>query len=111
MRSRSKIVASIPSGVANTEGGITAGAGSIWMPSDAAGVLSRIDPATNKVVSKISIPAGSFTAAFDSDSVWITSTKNNLLTRVDAKTEKVIAKIPVGPAPRFLATGLGAFGL
>ncbi len=101
------IVASIPSGVANTEGGIIAGAGSIWMPSDAAGVLSRIDPATNKVVSKIAISPGSFTAAFDAGSVWITSTKNNLLTRVDAKTEKVVATIPVGPAPRFLATGLG----
>jgi virginiamycin B lyase len=101
------IVASIPSGVANTEGGITAGAGSIWMPSDAAGVLSRIDPATNKVTSKIPISPGSFTAAFDGGSVWITSTKNNLLTRVDAKTEKVIATIPVGPTPRFLATGLG----
>ena len=71
------------------------------------GVLSRIDPATNKVVSKIPIPPGSFTAAFDAGSVWITSTKNNLLTRVDAKTEKVVAKIPVGPTPRFLATGLG----
>ncbi len=103
-----RIVASIPSGVANTEGGITAGDGSIWMPSDAAGVLSRIDPATNKVVSKLPIPAGSFTAAFDVGSVWITSTKGNLLTRVDAKTEKVVAKIPVGPAPRFLATGLGS---
>jgi virginiamycin B lyase len=103
-----KIIATIPSGVANTEGGITAGEGSIWMPSDAAGVLSRIDPATNKVVSKISIPAGSFTAAYEDGSVWITSTKNNLLTRVDAKTEKVIAKIPVGPTPRFLATGLGS---
>lgn len=103
-----KIVASIPSGVANTEGGITAGAGSIWMPSDAAGVLSRINPATNQVVSKISIPAGSYTAAFYGDSVWITSTKNNLLTRVDTKTEKVITSIPVGPAPRFLATGLGS---
>jgi YVTN family beta-propeller protein len=102
-----KITASIPSGVANDEGGITAGAGSIWMPSDAAGVLSRIDPANNKVVSKIQIPAGSFTAAFEAGAVWITSTKNNLLTRVDAKTEKVIAKIPVGPSPRFLATGLG----
>lgn len=102
-----KIVASIPSGVANTEGGITAGAGSIWMPSDAAGVLSRIDPATNKVVAKIPISPGSFTAAFDAGSVWITSTKNNLLTRVDAKTEKVVATIPVGPTPRFLATGLG----
>lgn len=103
-----KIVASIPSGVANTEGGITAGEGSIWMPSDAAGVLSRIDPATNKVVSKIPIPAGSYTAAFDAGSVWITSTKGNLVTRVDAKTEKMIAKIPVGPSPRFLATGLGS---
>jgi virginiamycin B lyase len=103
-----KIVASIPSGVANTEGGITAGGGSIWMPSDAAGVLSRIDPATNKVVSKISIPPGSYTATFEAGSVWITSTKNNLITRVDAKTEKVLAKIPVGPSPRFLATGLGS---
>jgi YVTN family beta-propeller protein len=103
-----KIVASIPSGVANTEGGITAGAGSIWMPSDASGVLSRIDPATNKVVSKIAISPGSFTAAFDADAVWITSTKNNLLSRVDAKTEKVVATIPVGPAPRFLATGFGS---
>jgi virginiamycin B lyase len=103
-----EIVATIPSGVANTEGGITAGEGSIWMPSDAAGVLSRIDPATNKVVSRISIPPDSYTAVFEADSVWITSTKNNLLTRVDANTEKVIAKIPVGPSPRFLATGLGS---
>lgn len=103
-----KVVASIPSGVANTEGGITAGEGSIWMPSDTAGVLSRIDPATNKVVSKIAIPAGSFTAAFDGGSVWITSTKNNLLTRVDAKTEKVVVRIPVGPTPRFLAAGFGS---
>ena len=102
-----QIVATIPSGVANTEGGITDGAGSIWMPSDAAGVLSRVDPATNKVISKISIPPDSYTAVFAAGSVWITSTKNNLLTRVDAKSEKVIAKIPVGPAPRFLAAGLG----
>lgn len=103
-----KILASIPTGVANDEGGITAGAGSVWMPSDAAGVLSRIDPATNKVVSKISIPPGSFTAAFYENAVWITSTKKNLLTRVDAKAEKVIASIGVGPAPRFLAAGLGS---
>ncbi len=103
-----KIVGSIPTGVANTEGGITAGEGSVWMPSDATGILSRIDPATNKVISKIPIPAGSFTAAFDGGAVWVTSTKNNLLTRVDAKSEKVVAKIPVGPTPRFLAAGLGS---
>jgi YVTN family beta-propeller protein len=103
-----KILASIPSGVANTEGGIIAGAGSIWMPSDEAGMLARIDPATNKVVAKIPIPPGSYTPAFFAGSVWITSTKGSVLTRVDAKTEKVIAKIPVGPSPRFLATGFGS---
>jgi virginiamycin B lyase len=103
-----KTLASIKSGVANTEGGITAGAGSVWMPSDPSGVLSRIDPATNKVVSKISIPPRSFTAVFDAGSVWITSTTNSLLTRVDAKNEKVVAKIPTGPEPRFLAAGLGS---
>lgn len=103
-----KIVASIPSGVANTEGGVTAGEGSIWVPSDEKGILTRINPATNKVTAKIPIPPGSYTAVFDSGSVWITSTKNNLLTRVDAKTGKVVAKIPVGPTPRFLAAGLGS---
>jgi virginiamycin B lyase len=103
-----KVVASIPSGVANTEGGIATGAGSVWMPSDESGVLSRIDPTTNKVVSRIPLPSGSYTAIFDHGSVWITSTKNSVLTRVDAKTEKVMAKIPVGPTPRFLASGLGS---
>src|SRR5260370_31162643 len=89
-----KIVASIPSGVANTEGGITAGGGSIWMPSNASGVLSRIDPATTKVMSRISIPAGSFTAAFYAGSHWITSTKNNLLARVDANSARLLPRIP-----------------
>ena len=103
-----KVLTSIPTGVADTEGGIAAGEGSVWLPSDASGVLSRIDPATNRVASKIHIPSGSYTAVVETGSVWITSTKNNLVTRVDAKTEKVAATIPVGPAPRFLAAGLGS---
>ena len=105
--SSQKIIAKIPSGVADTEGGIAAGEGSVWMPSDAAGVLSRIDPAANKVASRIQIPAGSYTAIVAQGSVWITGTKTNVVTRVDAKTEKVTAAIPVGPTPRFLAAGLG----
>jgi len=103
-----KIVATIHSGVADTEGGIAAGEGSVWMPSDAAGVLSRIDPATNKVAAKIPIPAGSYTAIVSDGAVWITGTKSNVVTRVDPKSEKVTASIPVGPKPRFLAAGLGS---
>jgi virginiamycin B lyase len=103
-----KTVATIKTGIADTEGGIAAGAGSIWMPSDAAGVLSRIDPATNQVAAKIQISPGSYTAAFGEGAVWVTSTKNNLVTRVDPKTDKVVTTIPVGPKPRFLAVGLGS---
>ena len=103
-----KLVTSIPTGVADTEGGIAAGEGSVWMPSDASGVLSRIDPSSNRIVSKIRISPGSYTAITSQGSVWITSSKNNLVTRVDAKREKVTATIPVGPTPRFLAAGLGA---
>jgi len=103
-----KTLATIKTGISNTEGGIAAGGGSVWMPSDASGLLSRIDPATNQVTSKIQIAPDSNTAAFGEGAVWVTSTKNNLVTRVDPKTEKVVTTIPVGPKPRFLAVGLGS---
>jgi virginiamycin B lyase len=101
-----KMIASVATGVADTEGGIAAGEGSVWMPSAPSGLLARIDPATNKVVSRIQIAPGSNTAAVGEGAVWVTSTRNNLVTRIDPKTEKVVATIPVGPAPRFLAVGL-----
>jgi len=103
-----KPVATIKTGIADTEGGIAVGAGSVWMPSDAAGVLSRIDPSTNQVISKIQISPGSNTAAFGEGALWVTSTQNNLVTRVDPKSEKVVKTISVGPKPRFLAVGLGS---
>jgi YVTN family beta-propeller protein len=78
------------------------------MPSDATGVLSRIDPSTNQVISKIQISPGSNTAAFGEGALWVTSTQNNLVTRVDPKSEKVVKTISVGPKPRFLAVGLGS---
>ena len=59
-----KVVAKVPVGPANTEGGIAFGAGSAWMPSDPKGIVSRIDPATNKVTAEIKVAPGSFTAVF-----------------------------------------------
>src|ERR1700754_1696644 len=35
---------------ANSEGGITVGAGSVWLVTSASGILSRIDPRTNAVI-------------------------------------------------------------
>ena len=103
-----KPIATIKTGISNTEGGIATGAGSVWMPSDPAGVLSRIDPATNQVVSKIKLASDSNTAVFGEGAVWVTSSTNSLVSRVDPKSEKVTATIAVGPKPRFLAVGHGS---
>ncbi|HKW03388.1 MAG TPA: hypothetical protein VJN96_26420 [Vicinamibacterales bacterium] len=103
-----KVTATFPLTIGNSEGGIAVGAGSFWIMIDAQGTLARIDPANNTVVNRISVPAGSFAAAFGGDAVWITSTEQNLLTRVDAKTNAVTDRIPVGPKPRFLTVGEGA---
>jgi virginiamycin B lyase len=75
------------------------------MASDKKGILSRINPQTNRVVAEIAVPSGSFAPAFADDAVWITSTEHNLLTRVDPQSNRAITSIPVGPQPRFLTVG------
>jgi YVTN family beta-propeller protein len=38
----------------------------------------------------------------------VTSTKHGTVARVDPDTNRLVATIPVGPSPRFIATGEGA---
>jgi len=93
---------------ANSEGGITVGAGSVWLATNASGILSRIDPRTDTVIASITIPSGSFCPLFANGFVWVTSTEHNVLTKVDPATNKVVAEIPIGKNPRFLTTGAGS---
>jgi YVTN family beta-propeller protein len=103
-----KLEATLPFGVPDSEGGIAAGAGSVWIMTDKNGTLTRIDPATNKAVAEIYVAPGSYTVFFGDDAVWVTSTEKNLLTRVNARTNVVEQTIPVGPKPRFLTVGEGS---
>jgi virginiamycin B lyase len=103
-----EVVATLPIGPAQSEGGVATGAGSFWMVSDQKGVLSRIDPATNKVVAEITVPEKSAACNFGEDAVWVTTPATNQLTRVDPKTNTVTATIEVGPGPRFLTVGAGS---
>jgi len=105
--------ATIPVGPADSEGGITAGAGSVWLVTSAKdaegdGELTRIDAATNKVAAAIKIPAGSFNPLFAEGSVWVTSNAGAVLVRVDPATNKVAGSTAVGPMPRFLVYGAGS---
>lgn len=100
-----RITATLPIAPAGPEGGITASADSIWMVTDQNGTLSRIDPETNTVQQKISIPPGSFNPLFADGIIWVTGLDSNVVTAVDAPTGSVLATIAVGPKPRFLAAG------
>jgi YVTN family beta-propeller protein len=103
-----EVVATLPIGPAQSEGGVATGAGSFWMVSDMKGVLSRIDPATNKVIAEITVPEKSAAVNFGEDAAWVTTPATNTLTRVDPKTNQVTATIAVGAGPRFLTVGAGS---
>jgi virginiamycin B lyase len=104
-----QITAVLPIAPAGREGGITASSDSVWIVTDKEGTtLSRINPATNTVRQKISIPAGSYNPLSSGNMVWITGFARNILTAVDASSGKVLAELPVGSKPRFLTSGGGS---
>jgi hypothetical protein len=53
------VTATIPISIADSEGGLTKAPE--HLAGHRQGNLARIDPATNKVVAEIQVPAGSFT--------------------------------------------------
>jgi YVTN family beta-propeller protein len=71
--------------------------------ADAEGALVRVDPATNKIATRVQTAPGSFVPAVGAGSVWVSSTKGNIVSRVDPTDQRVTTQIPVGPSPRFLA--------
>lgn len=103
-----KVIATIPIGPADSEGGVTASKDSVWIVSDIKGVLTRIDPKTNKMQAEVTVPAGSVAAYYSEGAVWVTANKSAKLVKVDAKKNVVLKEIEVGPEPRFLTAGGGS---
>ena len=103
-----KIIATLPFGPADDEGGITASEDSVWLASDKNGTLLRIDPGTNSIRQKISVPPGSANPFYAEGLVWITGNQTSVLTPIDATTGEVLPSIDVGPNPRFLTAGAGS---
>ncbi len=109
---------------ADSEGGVTTGAGSVWMVSAAEDappaqadkrrpvpekvVLNRIDPVKGVVVARIPLPDGSYNPLFAAGMVWVTCNRGNVLVRIDPKTNSVAGSTPTGKMPRFLTYGAGS---
>ena len=105
-----QVQAVIPTGIANPKGetNVVAGAGSIWVPSDGAGKIARIDPASNTVTASVSVDPGTFYLAFGFNALWAVSSDAQSLQKIDPKTNKVVDAVKVGKQPGFLAAGEGA---
>src|SRR5216683_3986815 len=105
---KNTIIAVLPIAPAGPEGGIAASDDSVWMVTDKNGTLKRIDPSTNSVRQKISIPPGSYNPFFSNGIVWITGVESSVLTAVDAITGEILESMAIGPKPRFLTSGGGS---
>lgn len=102
-----KVTATSKVRIASADGRIATSAGSIWAITDRKGVLSRIDPDTNKPVAEIHVAAGAVAVVAGTDALWITSEDSGRLTRVNPHSNEVIEEIKVGAKPVRLAVGEG----
>lgn len=103
-----KATAKVDLGVADGDGRIASGVGSIWLVTDRKGILTRLDPDTNKPIAEIHVDGGASAVLFHGDALWVTSGAGRKLTRINPHNHEVVEIIDVGPQPVRLAAADGA---
>ena len=88
--------------------GAASGFGSVWVATYGAGQLVRIDPRSNRVVSRIRVARGICPILVAAGSVWVASDKRNRLYRIDPRRGHVVARIPVAEWPAHLTAAFGS---
>lgn len=87
--------------------GLAAGDGSLWVTNANDDSVSRIDPATDKVVATIDLPGATPTGVLvTSDGVWVAGYKTNALYRIDPATNTVLGSVTLpGPGQGIASVG------
>jgi YVTN family beta-propeller protein len=85
----------------------TGAGGSVWVSEYGAPYLLRIDPKTNRVLSRTQIGFGACGLGAGAGSVWVEDTSSNTVSRVSVRTRKRIA-IKVGAQPYDATFAYGA---
>jgi DNA-binding beta-propeller fold protein YncE len=100
---RNRVAARLP--VADGPLAVTAGAGAVWVATARGGVL-RIDPASNRVVGRVALAAGSRVEAITATAgaVWAVDTGDGHLLRLDPGSGRVGLAVPA-PVPRGIGVG------
>ncbi len=85
---------------------LAAGAGAVWVSSASAGVVRRIDPATEATGPPIRVGRGPAGITVGGGLVWVANSRSGTVTRVDPSLRTVIgAPIPVGTRPGGIDAG------
>ena len=87
---------------------IAAGAGALWVASEEAGTVTRVDPRSGAVVASIPVGNAPSALAVGDGAVWVVSRSEGTLSRVDPGTNAVSGSVRVGTDLTGVAVGEGA---
>ena len=87
---------------------IAAGAGALWVVSEEAGTLTRIEPRTGTAGRPIRVGNGATAVAAGEEAVWVVNRYDGTLSRIDPETGAVSWADRVGSDPSAVTAGGGA---
>ncbi|MBK5254644.1 MAG: hypothetical protein JJE39_01280 [Vicinamibacteria bacterium] len=102
------VMDSIATDVSSDATSIATGIGSIWILTDGAGTLARIDPLAGVTVAEMYTPPGATSVAFGEGGVWVASPARNLVTRLNPYNNLIVESIAVPNGPSEVAAGEGS---
>jgi YVTN family beta-propeller protein len=82
---------------------ITADAQGAWVTSERDGTVTRLDPASGKVLRQVTLQPGISGIAIGSKWLWVTDPRRHQLLRLDAKALRQQQAIPIPGAPGAIA--------
>jgi|SRR5689334_7277403 len=88
--------------------GLATGGGSVWVGGLGSGDVIRVDPATGKVLTRVTVGARVFNLAPAPGAVWAIDNALSTAVRIDTKTAKVTTRVPVGFQPYDIEWGFGS---
>ena len=102
------LVATYPLAHVFPEGGVTCGAGSVWLTTGPNGELSGLDPETGRVRHQLRIAPGSYNPVFYQGKLFISCAEGASVTVVDPAAGSLLKNVECGAGPRFIAGGGGS---
>jgi DNA-binding beta-propeller fold protein YncE len=85
---------------------VAVGGGSVWVTAEDQGTVTRVNPATDAILSTITVGSpsagrcgGPGGIAVTSTDVWVVSAQDGMLIRIDLQSEEILARIGIGACP------------